>query len=441
MRNFLTAWLWLLTAATSVAQESGAGASWFWKEKLEIRTNYRDSHEERFPLKFPFPAGFLPVGQTVGFEQTVDGGHHLELSVVDLHLDLGYGKNFLAHAKLRGVDLYKQNPTSTDRKFDADELYLRFGQKPEVLARPLRTTLFFQIGKAPKMERQPVRLLESYGLASTAFNRLEDVQAMAGGTFGRNVYWRFQASNGNPMFFRDTNALAGDNGIPELLEKNPDPRYKSGFPILYNAKVTSLALKGDHLQLGQGVGYRWQRDDESAGLDILLFHYKRTMADHVTLFGTFYGGDLDLLTDPFNNGPPFVGRNKEETGGRLFAEWGGLTANAQFTKQDIAGLHRQGWELETGYEFRFHRQPAAGSGLLFPSIQPALRLSGLENRFRGPDVFVAPSIWWNWIKFDYGVRIGLTKYSDITVERAKHNVTAPRKLNLDETLVTWRIRV
>src|SRR5476651_1537219 len=113
MRNFLTAWLWLLTATTSVAQESGAGASWFWKEKLEIRTNYRDSHEERFPLKFPFPAGFLPVGQTVGFEETVDGGHHLELSVVDLHLDLGYGKNFLAHAKLRGVDLYKQNPTST----------------------------------------------------------------------------------------------------------------------------------------------------------------------------------------------------------------------------------------------------------------------------------------------------------------------------------------
>jgi hypothetical protein len=45
------------------------------------------------------------------------------------------------------------------------------------------------------------------------------------------------------------------------------------------------------------------------------------------------------------------------------------------------------------------------------------------------------------IKFDYGVRIGLTRFSDITLERAKHNVAAPRKLDLDETLVTWRIRV
>ena len=441
MRILIVSLVSLLPVTTSFAQQTDAGGGWFRKEKLEIRTNYRDSHEERFPLKFLFPDGFLPVGQTVGFEQTVDGGHHLELSVVDLHLDLGYGKNFLAHAKLRGVDKYKQNPTSSDRKLDADELYLRFGQKPEVLARPEGTSVFFQIGKAPKMERQPVRLLESYGLASTAFSRLEDIQAMAGGTFGRNVYWRFQASSGNPMFFRDTNALAGDNGIPALLQKNPDPRYKSGFPILYNAKVTSFSLKSDHLQLGEGAGYRWQRDDESAGFDVLLFHYRRMMADHVTLFGTFYGGDLDLLTDPFNNGPPFVGRTKEETGGRLYAEWGGLTTNAQFTKQDIAGLRRQGWELETGYEFRFRGGPGAAIGLLFPSIQPSLRFSGLENRFRGPAEFVAPSIWWNWIKFDYGVRIGLTRYSDVTVERAKHNVAAPRKLNLDETLVTWRIRV
>jgi hypothetical protein len=30
---------------------------------------------------------------------------------------------------------------------------------------------------------------------------------------------------------------------------------------------------------------------------------------------------------------------------------------------------------------------------------------------------------------------------DVTVERAKHNVGAPRKLDLGETLVTVRVRV
>lgn len=431
----------LLFCAGAALAQNQTPPSWFWSSKLELRANYRDSHEERFALRFPFPPDFLPVGQTVGYQETVNAGRHLELSVVDLHLDLGYQKYFRAHAKLRGIDRYKQNPTSTDRKFDADELYLVFGDRPEFPERPEHSSVFLQLGKAPKMERQPLRLLESYGLANTAFNRLEDVQALVGGTVGRNFYWRFQASSGNPLFFRDSNALAGDNGIPELLQKNPDPRLKSGLPILYNAKVDGYFINTDHLQLGEGLGYRWEREDRSAGYDVFVFHYRRSMADHAHLFGTFYSGDLDLLRGTGGISLSLSGNTKEETGGRLYSEWRGATVMAQFTKQLIAGLHRQGYEVEAGYQFPLHIGPQIGGTALINSIQPAVRLSGLENRFKGPRNFIAPSVWWNWTKIDYGIRIGFPHSTDLTVEYTRHNIVVPVKLDLSETLVTLRARI
>jgi hypothetical protein len=54
---------------------------------------------------------------------------------------------------------------------------------------------------------------------------------------------------------------------------------------------------------------------------------------------------------------------------------------------------------------------------------------------------VAPSVWWPWTKIDYGVRIGFAKNVDLTVEHAKQNIGAPRKLSLGETLVTLRVRI
>lgn len=407
---------------------------WTWRHRVELRADYRWSDDESHPTPFPFPPDFIPPGQASVRLETPDPGSHVELNVADLTLDFGYGEWFLARAKVHAQALHRRNPTSEDRQIDADELFIRFGPKPEMLERPNGTTFFVQAGKAPKMERQPTRLLESYGLAATSFNRFEDTQLLIGGTIGRNFYWRAQASNGNPLFMRDPNALAGDNGTSTRVPPAPTAEYGSGFPILYNAEVESLFFETDNVQIGEAIGYRWTTEDQRAGFDLILFHYKRELAAEADLYGTFYNGDIDLLDGAFGIGAfPLTSDAKEELGGRIYGEWGGLAGTAQYTQQDIGGLERYGWEVELGYHFALNRG-------WIESIQPAARYSVIENHFTNAR-FPAPSVWWDWAKLDAGVRVGLPKGFDVTAEYTVHDVESRFPLELREVLVTVRWRV
>jgi hypothetical protein len=419
------------------AQEASAQEKdvWSWAHRTEVRANYRWSKEERIGRPFPVGAAL----------ETPDPGSHVELNVADLQLDLGYGDWLAMRAKVHAQAKHRWNPTSNDRKIDADELWIRLGAKPEFLARPEGTSFFLQAGKFPKMERQPLRLLESYGLAATSFNRFEDVQLLVGGTIGRNLYWRAQAANGNPLFLRDPNALAGDNGTPARL-RNEEPEFGSGFPILYNAETEDLFFNTSNVQIGEGLGYRWQRENETLGFDILVFHYKRDLADTVRLTGTEYGGDLDILVvkgsevgQLIDRGLPIVpgDRNKEELGARLYGEWGNATVNAQMTWQKVAGLEREGWELEAGYRWPLKFGP-------IESIQPAVRVSNLDNHFVGHPQFPATSVRWDWRKYDAGIRVGLTHGLDVTFEYATHDAFNPAgrvPIDMSEALVTVRWRM
>ena len=399
-------------------------------------------------------------GPNAGFMMAQEKGFYKEAG---LNVDLGPGKGSGSTAQLvaskatqfgfsdgyvvglsvsKGMNIrtvagiYRRNPTGEDRKVDADEAWIRIGDNPLFLDRPSGTSVFLQLGKMPHVERQPIRLLESYGLAATAFNRFEDVQAVLGGSVGRNLYWRVVGANGNPLYFRDPNALAGDNGISELLQPNPDPHLKSGFPILYNTETEDYFFKTHHFQFGQGLGYKWQNDAQTFGFDAIAFHYRRKMVfeDHLT--GTFYGAELDLLDGPdgFGVSLPVSGNKKEETGARVYVEWRKLTSTMQYTKQHVAGLGRTGWEGELGY-----RVDLPGGS----SVMPVVRVSGLTNDFRAKadKRYPAPSVWWPWTKIDYGIRIGLPKSTDLTIEHAKNNIGAPIKVRPDETLVTVRVRI
>jgi hypothetical protein len=189
--------------------------------------------------------------------------------------------------------------------------------------------------------------------------------------------------------------------------------------------------------LGEALGYRWQNADETRGFDVIVFHYQRDLADRVEMTGTRYGGDLDVL-DASEVRPgarlPISGRNKEEYGARFFGELGNATLIAQYTDQEVAGLERSGWEVEAGYRI------AVSLGFI-ESIQPAMRASGLDNRFKPSPPFPAPSLWWDWQKYDAGIRIGMTHGVDVTLEYTHHEIDSAFELHEREALATVRWRM
>jgi hypothetical protein len=412
---------------------------------LEAKLHFRDSEQLANPSPFPFPPEFLPPGQTRAFQETVNEGGHFELSVLTLLADAVWGDNLAAHAKVDFVDLYDRNPTSSDREIDVDELWIRFGSDPARL--PESFGLYVRLGKFAHFERQNDRHLESYGLVSTAFNRFEDAGLEIGADLGRHVYLRASLTAGNPLFFRDPNALAGDNGTPEQDPRshpNPDPALKSGFPILYDAEVEDLDLDGD-LETGAGLGVRFGDPDGAGFFDLLAWGYRRELADTVVLEGTFYGGDLDLLDGPFEGfSLPISGDDKREVGANLRAGAGGFSFFGQYVAQELAGMDRTGYEAELAWRFELPLAWAVGGRQLFPSVAPAARYSRLEPEFAGGSAqYPAPSVRWEWTKLDLGIRLVIVAGVDLTLEYADNVLTRAdgRELSEDELLATLRFRM
>lgn len=410
---------------------------------LEAKANFRNSEENRFPVPFRFEPEQLPRGQTQGFEETVNAGSHFEVSTVTLFVDAVWGDGLAAHGKLDFIDLYDRNPTSTDKKVDVDEAWVRFGVEADPATLAPRSGVYLKIGKFPKFERQDDRHLESYGLVSTAFNRFEDAGAELGVSLGPYVYGKFSATQGNPVFMRDPNALAGDNGTDALLRfPFPDPELKSGVVMLYDAEIEDLDVDGD-LEIGAGLGIRFADASGRNALDVLAWGYQRTLADTVELEGTFYGGDLDIL-DGF--GTPLrtiVGDEKKEFGGNVWLYLGGFSFFGQYVDQDLAGLGRTGLEGEIAWRFDLPLVWAVDDRQLFTFLAPSVRYSKLDNDFRNDPRTPAPSLAWDWEKLDYGVRLGLFTGIDLTVEYADNTfiLGSGAERNNNELLSTLRWRI
>jgi hypothetical protein len=409
---------------------------------LEAKAHVRDSEELRIASPFGFPPEFRPPGGGPIFLETVDPGTAFEVSVVTLFANLTWGESVAARAKIDAIDLYDRNPTSSDQEVDVDELWIRFGLDPDALDG--RSGLYLKAGKMPHFERQNDRHLESYGLVATAFNRFEDQGIELGAELGGHLYLRASATQGNPVFFRDPNALAGDNGTPDLdprVHPNPVRDLGSGFPILYDAEVEDLDTDGD-FELGWGVGVRF--GEPGRGLDLLAWSYERELADRVALEGTFYGGDLDLLDGPAPGaGLPIRGRDKQEVGGNLRFDWSGFSLFGQYVDQELAGMDRTGWEVEAAWRIELPLVAAVGGRQLFPHLQPALRYSVLEPEFAGGGPFPGPSVRWEWTKLDAGLRIGILAGIDLTIELQDNTMTlaSGAEVSNDEWLGTLRWRI
>ncbi|HEV8578834.1 MAG TPA: hypothetical protein VGX68_07080 [Thermoanaerobaculia bacterium] len=429
-------------AAAEPQEEAGTGLKPRLDFGLEAKANFRNSERNRFPVVVP--PSFLPPGQTQVFEETVSAGSHFELSDVTLFVDAVWGDGLAAHGKVDFIDLYDRNPTSGDKKVDVDEAWLRFGVEPDPATLPARGGVYLKVGKLPKFERQDDRHLESYGLVSTAFNRFEDAGAELGVNLGRHFYAKLSATQGNPVFIRDPNALAGDNGTPERqLPSRPNTAFQSGVVILYDAEIEDVDVDGK-LETGAGIGYRFADEEGRNGLDVLAWGYQRKLAQTVDLEGTFYGGDIDVLNGPFDVPVlPIKGDDKEELGANVWLYLGGLSFFGQYVDQELAGLPRTGIEAEVAWRFELPLVWAVGERQLFTSIAPAVRYSKLDNDFRNQGPSSAPSLAWDWEKIDAGLRLGIFSGVDLTMEYADNRfiLGSGAKRENNEFLATLRWRV
>ncbi len=410
---------------------------------FEGRVNFRQSDENRFPVKFPFTPSQLPPGQKQAFEETVDAGSHFEISKLILSVDAAWSEHIVAHGRLDFIDLYDRNPTSTGKQTDVKELWLRFGRETDPGLLPSGSGAYLKIGKMPKPERQNDRHLESYGVVSTAFNRFNDAGVELGVDLGRHVYWKGMVTEGNPVFLRDPNALAGDNGTPAFLRPNPDPTLKSGIVILYDTEVGDYGSTRDP-QVGTALGLRFADAGGKNAFDLMAFGYRRRLADHVEHDGSFYLGDLQLLRGPFNQAPlPFHGDLKREVGGNLRLYLGGFSLFGQYVDQELAGLPRQGIEGEVAWTFDLPLVWAVADRQLFPTIQPAVRFSRIDNGFKSNPISPAPSFAWDWTKVDAGLRLGIVAGLDLTAEYARNSfiLASGATRHDDEFLGTLRWRI
>lgn len=414
---------------------------------LEVRTHYRDSDFAQLPSPFPFLPSSLPVGQERGFLETVDAGDSFEVSVATVFYRGTWGEQdqWGAKAKVDLIDKHDRNPTSDDNEWDVDELWLRFGSA-EVEPGDFHEGIsgYAKLGKFPKFERQNDRHLESYGLIGTSFNRAEDVGLELGFDIGRHFYLRSSFTQGNPVFYRDPNALAGDHGTEVLISgPNPVPELQTGFPILYDADVELDNLNFGEPEVGLGLGGRF--GNERWSLDLLAFGYRRDLADTVELEGTIYGGDLDLLLGPGNAFPlvGIAGDQKEEFGLTLWFYFGGFSAFGQYVDQEVAGLERDGFEVELAWDIELPWFGSLFGRQVLPFVAPAVRYSEIDPHFGfdRSNPFPAPSVTWDWEKLDLGIRLGLVDgWADLTLEYADNEfLVGNKKESADEFLATLRI--
>ena len=413
---------------------------------LESDMNYRDSDEAKFGIPFPFPEEFLPPGETSGSLETVQAGSYYEMSRFTLVGHMEYGQ-WSGHAKVDVIDLYDRNPTSSDRQWDMDEIWIRYGTESEPGDVPEARSFFVKLGKFGKFERQDDRHLVSYGLASTVFNRLEDAGMEGGFQITKNIYVKGSYTVGNPLFLRDANALAGDNGSPArnpFINPFPDPPYKSGFVFFYDAEIEDLRFSEAELGLAGGF---WYGDDYGRrSVNVLVSYFERDLRDTVDMRGSFYGGDMDLLLGVeelgLPPGLPLEGKSKEELTITSWVYFDSGTLFLQSIDSEVAGLGRTALEGELSWTFKLPLWLAFQKSQILPSVTPAIRYSKLEPDFVGnAGVYPTPSVWWEWKKLDYGVSARLYRGWRLFIEYSDNQFLRLGKWeHADEFLTTLRWR-
>ena len=355
-------------------------------------------------------------GQLLGFMRTPDPGAGLEIQHLALTGEGEVTSGVFAKFEVRILDLYNRNPTSADAAIFIRQAFVRFGEKPELLSGSPGSRFYALFGMAPRFTKQVTRRLEAYGLWGTAVGRFEQPQLELGASFGSHLYGRAMVGAGNPLFLRDTNALAGDN----LSESPPvNPTFETGFPILYDAKFGYVNATG-HAETGLGLGAAWGGGGH-AGIDALGWYFTRRMAPTARIYDTEYPGELATLSGagfPI----PTTGNRRREWGANVQAKAKGLRFFGQWVDQDLAGAGRYGLEAEVAWIFQLPGLFLVGESPFGNWIQPTFRYSWIHNDFKAPLAYPRLAVAWPWKKYDFGLRFGMVRNVDLTAEYTFHQV-------------------
>jgi len=420
-------------AADRAADEPPKRPSFRLGGEAKIGIRHSDAEQWRIPINFP-PSFILPGDDGV-YERTPSAGTSFEIQNVALIGEGALTDGVDAMIRVHFYDLYNRNPTSSDDRVFIREAWIRIGHAFDKLEPISGTSGYLLVGQAPRFSKPLTRRLESYGLWTNAVARFENPQIQLGGSFGSHIYWRASVGNGNPLFMRDVNALAGDNGTPERVPNSRVPTvYESGIVILYDAKAQDLNPNGK-FEWGFGGGYAVSADNFA--LDVLGWAFGRDLAEAADLRGTYYFGDFAIFNeDPF----AFDGNDKIERGVNVDLLAGRLRMFGQYVDQKIAGLPRRGYEVEAAYRIPLNGLFLIGETPVLNWIQPVVRASHIDNRFTVPASYPAPSIDWDWTKIDVGFRLGVSEHTDFTLEYNINRAKAPnRTVEPNEMLATFRV--
>jgi hypothetical protein len=401
----------------------------------EAKIGIRHSDAEQWRIPINFPPSFILPGDDGVYERTPSPGTSFEIQNVALIGEGALTDGVDAMIRVHFYDLYNRNPTSSDDRVFIREAWIRIGRAFDKLEPISGTSGYLLVGQAPRFSKPLTRRLESYGLWTNAVARFENPQIQLGGSFGSHVYWRASIGNGNPLFIRDVNALAGDNGTPERVPNSKLPTvYESGFVILYDAKAQDLNPNGK-FEWGGGAGYAVSTGNFA--LDVLGWAFGRELAPSADLRGTYYFGDFAIFNDnPF----VFDGNDKIERGVNVDLLAGRMRMFGQYVDQKIAGLPRRGYEVEAAYRIPLNGLFLIGETPVLNWIQPVVRASHIDNRFTVPASYPAPSIDWDWTKIDVGFRLGVSQHTDFTLEYNINRAKAPnRTVEPNEMLATFRV--
>ena len=115
-----------------------------------------------------------------------------------------------------------------------------------------------------------------------------------------------------------------------------------------------------------------------------------------------------------------------------------LWLDGQLVRQDIAKLVRRGFDAELSALIRLPGLFLVGETPVGNWIRPVVRVSIIDNLFVAPVTYPDLSVAWDWRKYDVGLRMGLLRDVDLTVEYSRHDMIVPTvgTLHPDELLIT-----